>query len=70
MTVSGLIGGLFPTGLITLLLISLFRKIWVYNLVTVLIANALSAFVCILLGSFGYGDVGKALHYLIPQAAS
>jgi chromate transport protein ChrA len=68
MTISGLIGGLVPTALITLLLATLFERLWDDRLWTVLLANGLSAVICVLLARYGYDDLNKALGYLIPQA--
>jgi hypothetical protein len=50
------------------LLVALFRRFWTYNLATVLVANGISAVVCVALGTFGYGNLVKGLNYLIPQA--
>jgi hypothetical protein len=51
-----------------LLLISLFEGIWSARISTVLIANGLSAIICVLIARQNYDDLNKALSYLIPQA--
>ena len=68
MSISELVGGLFPTALVTLLLATLFEKVWGDRLSVVLTANGLSALICVLLGTGGYGTVNKGISYLIPQA--
>jgi hypothetical protein len=67
-TLATAIGGLVPTTLISLLLIALFRRIWAYNLGSVLVANVLSLFISSALSIYFHGTADRAFDYVIPQA--
>ena len=68
MNVYMLIGALVTTTAITLLLIGFFCRVWTYSVASVLIANALSAFIIVMLAYHGFDNLNMALDYLIPQA--
>jgi putative Ca2+/H+ antiporter (TMEM165/GDT1 family) len=62
-----LVGGLIPTTLVTLLLATLFEKLWGDRVLGILLANMLSAVFCVLFATWGMDSFSKALNYLIPQ---
>jgi hypothetical protein len=67
-TLATAIGGLIPTTLITLLMIALFRKLWAYNLASVLAANVLSLLISSGLAMYFHGTADRGFDYVIPQA--
>jgi len=66
--IADVIGGLIPTGLVTLLLIALFKRVWVYNSMSTVVANLISAAFCVWLGTMASGNNNFGLMYLIPQS--